>query len=64
MKRATEDHIVKAKEGVTLQGAGLTSFLLNVQEYEAVAAKLGRRLRRTGPRQIACGGRLGQENGF
>jgi DNA gyrase subunit B len=45
MKRATEDHIVKAKEGVTLQGAGLTSFLLNVQEYEAVAAKLGRRLK-------------------
>jgi DNA gyrase subunit B len=45
MKRATEDHIVKAKEGVTLQGAGLTSFLLNVQEYEVVAAKLGRRLK-------------------
>src|SRR5499433_948277 len=48
MKRATEDHVVKAKEGVTLQGAGLTTFLLNVQEYEAVAAKLGRRLRDTG----------------
>src|SRR3974390_10535 len=45
MKRATEDHVVKAKEGVTLQGAKLTSFLLNVQEYEATAAKLGRRLR-------------------
>src|SRR5438876_4613417 len=45
MKRATEDHVVKAKEGVTLQGAGLTSFLLNVQEYAAVAAKLGRRLK-------------------
>jgi len=48
MKRATEDHIVKAKEGGTLQGAGLTTFLLNVQEYEAVAAKLGRRLREPG----------------
>jgi DNA gyrase subunit B len=36
---------VKAKEGVTLQGAGLTSFLLNVQEYAAVAAKMGRRLK-------------------
>jgi len=35
----------KGKEGVTLQGAGLTSFLLNVQEYEAVGAKLGRRLK-------------------
>src|SRR5438309_2296834 len=45
MKRATEDHVVKAMEGVTLQGAGLTSFLLNVQEYAAVAAKLGRRLK-------------------
>jgi DNA gyrase subunit B len=45
MKRATEDHVVKAKEGVNLEGAKLTSFLLNVQEYEAAAAKLGRRLR-------------------
>ena len=45
MKRATEDHVVKAKEGVSLEGAKLTSFLLNVQEYEAAAAKLGRRLR-------------------
>src|SRR2546428_82937 len=45
MKRATEDHVVKAMEGVTMQGAGLTSFLLNVQEYAAVAAKLGRRLK-------------------
>jgi len=48
MKRATEDHVVKAKEGVTLEGAGLTTFLLNVQEYEAVAAKLGRRLKDSG----------------
>ncbi len=45
MKRATEDHVVKAKEGVNLEGAGLTTFLLNVQEYEAVAAKLARRLK-------------------
>jgi DNA gyrase subunit B len=45
MKRATEDHVVKAKEGVNLEGAGLTSFLLNVQEYDALAAKLTRRLR-------------------
>src|SRR2546429_2525140 len=48
MKRATEDHVVKAKEGVTLEGAGLTTFLLNVQEYDALAAKLGRRLRDAG----------------
>jgi DNA gyrase subunit B len=48
MKRATEDHVVKAKEGVSLEGATLTKFLLNVQEYEAAAAKLGRRLREPG----------------
>ncbi len=45
MKRATEDHVVKAKEGVTLEGAGLTQFLLNVQEYDQVSAKVIRRLR-------------------
>jgi len=45
MKRATEDHVVKAKEGVTLEGGALTQFLLNVQEYDQVAAKLVRRLR-------------------
>ena len=45
MKRATEDHVVKGKDGSTLQGGGLTEFLLKVQEYEQVAAKLGRRLR-------------------
>ena len=45
MKRATEDHVVKAKEGVSLEGAGLTQFLLNVQEYDQIAVKLVRRLR-------------------
>jgi len=45
MKRATEDHVVKAKEGVALEGGTLTQFLLNVQEYGQVAAKLVRRLR-------------------
>jgi len=45
MKRATEDHVVKAKEGVSLEGGALTQFLLNVQEYDQVAAKLMRRLR-------------------
>ena len=48
MKRATEDHVVKAKEGVSLQGSGLTSFLLNVQEFEALQAKLARRLKDAG----------------
>ena len=45
MRRATEDHIVKAKEGVSLEGAALTRFLLDVQEYDQIAAKLLRRLR-------------------
>jgi DNA gyrase subunit B len=45
MKRATEDHAVKPKEGASLEGASLTKFLLNVQEFEAAAAKLARRLR-------------------
>ncbi|MBI1750208.1 MAG: DNA topoisomerase (ATP-hydrolyzing) subunit B, partial [Acidobacteria bacterium] len=43
MKRATEDHVVKAK-GIELQGGQLTTFLLNVQELQQVAAKLMRRL--------------------
>jgi DNA gyrase subunit B len=45
MKRATEDHVVKGKEGVSLEGGSLTQFLLNVQEYDQVASKLMRRLR-------------------
>jgi DNA gyrase subunit B len=44
--------VVKAKEGVSLQGAGLTTFLLNVQEYDALAAKLARRLREPGLVQV------------
>ncbi len=44
MRRATEDHIVKPKEGGTLEGGALTTFLLNVQEYEQVALRLTRRL--------------------
>src|ERR1700756_661805 len=48
MRRATEDHIVRAKEGGPLEGATLTTFLLNVQEYDQIALKLLRRLRDTG----------------
>jgi DNA gyrase subunit B len=44
MKRATEEHIVKGKTGKSLEGGELTQFLLNIQEYDQVAAKLGRRL--------------------
>src|SRR6185295_4297406 len=45
MKRASEDHLIKPKEGPVLEGARLSTFLLNVQEYEQVAAKMVRRLR-------------------
>jgi len=45
MKRATEDHVVKAKGGDAFEGGALTQFLLNIQEYDQVAAKLARRLR-------------------
>src|ERR1700732_1072520 len=45
MKRATEEHEVKSKGGKSLEGGDLTQFLLNIQEYDQVAAKLGRRLR-------------------
>jgi DNA gyrase subunit B len=44
MKRATEEHEVKGKDGKAISAGDLTTFLLNVQEYEQVAAKLGRRL--------------------
>jgi DNA gyrase subunit B len=64
MKRATEDHVVKAKEGVTLQGGGLTSFLLNVQEYAAVAAKLGRRLREPGLAELLAESGLDKKTDF
>jgi DNA gyrase subunit B len=44
MKRATEEHEVKTKDGKAMAAGDLTQFLLNVQEYDQVAAKLGRRL--------------------
>jgi DNA gyrase subunit B len=45
MKRATEEHVVKGKNGKALEGGDLTQFLLNIQEYDQVSVKLGRRLR-------------------
>ena len=64
MKRATEDHIVKAKEGVNLEGARLTTFLLNVQEYDAAAAKLGRRLRQPGLVELLADSGLEKKTDF
>ena len=45
MSRATEDHIVKPKEGPAMQGGDLTKFLLNVQDYVSASAKMTRKLR-------------------
>src|ERR1700691_3466143 len=45
MKRATEEHVVKGKDGKSIEGASLTQFLLNIQEYDQVSAKLARKLR-------------------
>ncbi len=64
MKRATEDHVVKAKEGVMLQGSGLTSFLLNVQEYDATLSKLGRRLKDTGLVEVLAESGLDKKTDF
>jgi DNA gyrase subunit B len=64
MKRATEDHIVKAKEGVMLQGAGLTSFLLNIQEYDVILAKLGRRLKANGLAEVLAESGLDKKADF
>jgi DNA gyrase subunit B len=64
MKRATEDHVVKAKEGVMLQGSGLTSFLLNVQEYDATLSKLGRRLKDNGLAEVLAESGLDKKTDF
>jgi DNA gyrase subunit B len=45
MSRATEDHVVKPKEGGAMQGQALTKFLLNVQDYVSAAQKMARKLR-------------------
>ena len=45
MKRATEEHAVKGKSGKSIEGAELTQFLLNVQEYDQVSTKLARKMR-------------------
>ncbi|MBZ5501251.1 MAG: DNA topoisomerase (ATP-hydrolyzing) subunit B [Acidobacteriia bacterium] len=45
MKRATEEHVVKGKDGKALEGGVLTQFLLNIQEYEQVSVRFGRKLR-------------------
>ncbi len=64
MRRATEDHRVKPKEGASIEGAGLTSFLLNVQEYDQVLKKLSRRLRVPGLAELLAESELEKKADF
>ena len=64
MSRATEDHVVKPKEGGAIQGGALTKFLLNVQEYDPASAKMARKLREPRAGGSAGGKRFRKENGF
>ena len=64
MKRATEAHVVKGKNGKSLEGGELTQFLLNIQEYDQVAAKLGRRLREPKLIELLAEGDLEKKTDF
>jgi DNA gyrase subunit B len=64
MRRATEEHAVKPKEGAKLEGAPLTQFLLNVQEYEQVVTKLARRLRIPGVAELLAQSELEKKTDF
>src|ERR1700726_882540 len=63
-KRATEEHEVKSKGGKALEGGDLTQFLLNIQEYDQVAAKLGRRLREPKLVEVLAGSELEKKTDF
>jgi len=64
MRRATEEHAVKPKEGAKLEGVPLTQFLLNVQEYEQVVTKLTRRLRIPGVAELLAQSELEKKTDF
>ena len=64
MRRATEDHVVKAKSGAKLEGGALSQFLLNVQEYEQVSGKLTRKLRDPGLVELLAKGDLEKKMDF
>src|ERR1700675_4853919 len=64
MSRATEDHVVKPKEGGALQGASLKKFLLNVQEYDSAAAKMARKLREPRLVDLLAASDLGKKTDF
>ena len=64
MKRATEEHVVKGKDGKILEGAALTQSLLNIQEYDQVSAKLARRLREPKLVELLAGAELDKKTDF
>jgi DNA gyrase subunit B len=64
MRRATEEHAVKPKEGAKLEGVPLTQFLLNVQEYEQVVTKMTRRLRIPGVAELLAQSELEKKTDF
>jgi DNA gyrase subunit B len=64
MRRATEEHRVKPKEGGAIEGAALTTFLLNVQEYDQVLKKISRRLRLFGLGELLAEGDLEKKPDF
>ena len=64
MKRATEDHVVKAKEGVTLEGAALTSSCSTSRNTTLIAAKLARRLRERALVDLLAAQRTRKESRF
>jgi DNA gyrase subunit B len=64
MRRATEDHKVKPKEGGALEGEKLTAFLVNVQEFDQVVTKLDRRLRAPGLASVLAESDLDKKTDF
>jgi DNA gyrase subunit B len=64
MKRATEEHVVKGKGGDALEGGSLTQFLLNIQEFDQVSAKMVRRLRDPKLVELLAGSELDKKTDF
>src|ERR1700683_1381362 len=64
MKRATEEHAVKGKDGKTLEGGALTTFLMNIQEYELVLKRLSRRVRILGIAELLAETELEKKTDF
>src|ERR1022692_2320700 len=64
IRRATEEHRVKPKEGPVLEGATLTTFLMNIQEYELVLKRLSRRVRIHGVAELLAESELEKKTDF